>query len=176
MRAGIRTRLLGSFGIVLVFVALIGGLSLYQMGQATGALHDVADEEVAGLTAAFEIRTASLSLQRDLRTLVLAFTPDEKQKVKESMDATDRVFAAQIAALDATLHSDDERQLLEKLGAAHTNGPSPQSREPPMRGKYGVKVAICCGFPKVCPPSVDLTTRIPSTWLGLDMTKDRHET
>ena len=53
-----------------VLVALIGGLSLFQMGRAMSALHDVADVEGAGLTAAFEIRGASLAQQRDLRTLV----------------------------------------------------------------------------------------------------------
>ena len=119
MRAGIRTRLLGSFGIILVFVALIGALSLYQLGQATRALHDVADHEVTGLTAAFEIRAASLALQRDLRTLVLAFTPDEKQKVKVSQDATEAAFREQLATLDATLTDGDERAALEKLLAAH---------------------------------------------------------
>ena len=118
MRAGIRTRLLGSFGIILVFVALVGALGLYQLGQATRALHDVADGEVVALTAAFELRSASLSLQRDLRTLVLAFTPEEKQKVKESQDATEAVFMAQLATLDATLHDEGERAVLEKLQAA----------------------------------------------------------
>ena len=63
-----------------------------------------------------------------------------------------------------------------KLGAAHTNGPSPQSREPPMCGKYGVNDAICCGLLKVCPPSVDRTTRMPLTWLASDVPKARHET
>ena len=120
MRAGIRTRLLGSFGIILVFVALIGTLGLYQLGQATRALHDVADDEVVGLTAAYEIRAASLSMQRDLRTLVLAFTPDEKQKVKESMDATESIFVAQLATLDATLQDEGEREVLTKLQAAQS--------------------------------------------------------
>jgi methyl-accepting chemotaxis protein len=119
VRAGIRTKLLGSFGIVLALVALIGVLSLYQMGQATSALHDVADVEVAGLTAAFEIRGASLAQQRDLRTLVLAFTPEEKQKVKNSQDATDLVLNTQLALLDTTLTDSDERQILASLQKAH---------------------------------------------------------
>ena len=112
-------KLLGSFGVVLLFVAAIGGLGLFQLGQATGALHDVADDEVAGLSAVYEIRAASLSVQRDLRTLVLAFTPDEKQKVKASTDATDLIFDGQLATLDATLATDEERQVLDRLKAAH---------------------------------------------------------
>jgi hypothetical protein len=79
----------------------------------------VADDEVAGLTATFEIRAASLSLQRDLRALVLAFTPDEKQKFKVSQDATDKVFREQMAKLDAALQSPDERQKFDKLQAAN---------------------------------------------------------
>ena len=119
MRAGIRGKLLGSFGLVLGLLALVGALGLYQLGLATRALHDVADDEVAGLTATFEIRAASLSLQRDLRALVLAFTPDEKQKIKASQDATDKVFGEQMAKLDAALESPEERQAFAKLQAAN---------------------------------------------------------
>ena len=119
MRAGIRGKLLGSFGLVLGLLALVVALGLYQLGLATRALHDVADDEVAGLTATFEIRAASLSLQRDLRALVLAFTPDEKQKIKVSQEATDKVFREQMAKLDAALESPEERQAFDKLQAAN---------------------------------------------------------
>ena len=93
MRVGVRGKLLGSFGLILGMLALIGTLGLYQLGLAMRALHDVADDEVVGLTAVFESRAASLSLQRDLRALVLAFTPEEKQKLKASQDEamSDRV-------------------------------------------------------------------------------------
>ena len=50
---------------------------------------DVADEEVVGLTAAYEIRAASLSMQRDLRTLVLAFTPDERFIISTNGNSND---------------------------------------------------------------------------------------
>jgi methyl-accepting chemotaxis protein len=110
--------LLGSFGIILALLALIGALGLYQLGLATRALHDVADDEVAGLSAVYEIRADSLSLQRDLRAMVLAFTPDEKKKLKDSQDATDAAFAGQLAALDAVLDAGEERQVFEKLKAA----------------------------------------------------------
>ena len=119
MRVGIRGKLFGSFGLVLGLLALVGALGLYQLGLATRALHDVADDEVAALTATFEIRAASLSLQRDLRALVLAFTPEEKQKLKASQDATDKIFQEQVAILDAALSSPEERQAFEKLQAGH---------------------------------------------------------
>jgi methyl-accepting chemotaxis protein len=118
VRAGIRTRLLGSFGIILASLALIGTLGMYQLGLATHALHEVADDEVAGLSAAFEIRSASLALQRDLRQLVLAFTPEEKQKLKVSQDATEKLFSEQLAILEANINDGDERQALDKLLAA----------------------------------------------------------
>ncbi|MGE3268975.1 MAG: methyl-accepting chemotaxis protein, partial [Chloroflexota bacterium] len=118
MRAGIRGKLLGSFGLVLGLLALIGALGLYQLGLATRALHDVADDEVVGLSATYEIRAASLSLQRDLRALVLSFTPDEKQRIKASQDATDKVFGQQMAVLDTKLDSPEERQAFDKLKAA----------------------------------------------------------
>ncbi len=119
MRAGIRTRLLGSFGIILASLALIGTLGMYQLGLATRALHEVAVDEVTGLSAAFEIRSASLALQRDLRQLVLAFTPEEKQKLKVSQDATEKQFTAHLATLEANVNDGDERQALDKLTAAH---------------------------------------------------------
>ena len=119
MRAGIRTKLLGSFGIVLASLALVGALGLYQLGLATRALHDVADDEVAGLTAVFELRAASLSLQRDLRTMVIAFTPEEKKKVKDSQTATEAHAAEQFKTLDALLDEGEERQAFEKLKKAN---------------------------------------------------------
>jgi methyl-accepting chemotaxis protein len=119
LRAGIRGKLLGSFGLVLGLLAFVGALGLYQLGLATRALHDIADAEVSALTATFEIRAASLSMQRDLRALVLAFTPEEKQKLKDSQEATDQIVREQIAVLDTTLVSPEERLTLEKLQAAH---------------------------------------------------------
>jgi methyl-accepting chemotaxis protein len=119
VRAGIRTKLLGSFGIVLASLALIGALGLYQLGLATRALHDVADDEVAGLTAVYELRAASLSLQRDLRTMVIAFSPEEKQKVKASQAEAEAVVTRQLAALDAKLDTPEERQAFDKLKQAN---------------------------------------------------------
>jgi methyl-accepting chemotaxis protein len=120
VRVGIRTKLLGSSGIVLALLALIGALGLYQIGLATRALHDVADDEVAGLTAVFEVRGASLAIQRDLRQLVIAFTPDEKQRLTVSQEAMDATVVAQMGVLDAALGAGDERQAFEKLQAAQT--------------------------------------------------------
>jgi methyl-accepting chemotaxis protein len=85
------------------------------MGLATRALHDVADHEVAGLTAIYELRGASLSMQRDLRTMVLAFTPDEKKKVTDSLTAIEASFGKQLTALDGLLDEPEERQAFEKL-------------------------------------------------------------
>src|SRR5205085_12184587 len=72
-----------------------------------------------GLTAVFEIRAASLSLQRDLRAMVLAFTPDEKAKLRDSQAATEAYFGKELAALDAVLDADgEERQVFEQLKKA----------------------------------------------------------
>ncbi|MCC7368255.1 MAG: MCP four helix bundle domain-containing protein [Chloroflexi bacterium] len=119
MRVGVRGKLLGSFGLVLGMLALIGTLGLYQLGLAIRALHDIADDDVVGLTAVFESRAASLSLQRDLRALVLAFTPDEKQRLKASQDALDRQFQEQIAKMNTMLDAPEERQVFERLMASY---------------------------------------------------------
>ena len=66
MRTGVRARLLGSYGLILALLALIGFFGLYQLDQAMRALHGVADEQAVGLATALSVRPEVLtSLQAD---------------------------------------------------------------------------------------------------------------
>ncbi len=92
MRTGVRARRLGSYGLILVLLALIGSFGLFQLDQAMRALHGVADEQAIGLATALSVRSTSLTMQRDLRQLTLAFLPEEKNKLNQAINAEEKVL------------------------------------------------------------------------------------
>jgi methyl-accepting chemotaxis protein len=118
VRTGVRTRLLGSYGLILALLTLIGFFGLYQLNQAMQALHGVADEQAVGLATALSARSTSLAMQRDLRQITLAFLPEEKQKLNQNINDQEKALDDQLASLNRLLEHDEAHQTIAKLQKA----------------------------------------------------------
>ena len=120
MSLGIRAKLFASFGVVLLFLAIVAGVGVAKLSDGSGALNQITNHETTALIAAEDVRDAFVSTQRELR--LSTFVPlDDKAAVT---DVTDR-YAADVEewqtglnTLAAESRTPQETQDVADLGAA----------------------------------------------------------
>ena len=109
----VRQRIIWSFGAVIALMIIMGAFAFMRLATIEQETVDVQRDSVPGLYYSDQIMTGWLDIYMLTQRHVLAVEPMEKQKVEVLLDARRARLDDSIKAFEATITTQQDRQLIE---------------------------------------------------------------
>src|SRR5690348_9787179 len=99
MRTSINTRLIGSLGVILLLMAIVGGFAIFNLGRVSDLTSDIYNKEFVGMQTVEQIRQTAVRYRLATTQVVNARTPADRDTATAERSAQARNFDQQITAL-----------------------------------------------------------------------------
>jgi methyl-accepting chemotaxis protein len=117
----LRWKLLGSFGVLLVLMAAIGGVGIWCVRLLTDDIHAIADQEMTAVVAVMDARDAIRTIQRDVRQALLVEGAEPERAARASIVASQQRIASDLADLERLLYLPAGQAKLATLKKAYAD-------------------------------------------------------
>jgi methyl-accepting chemotaxis protein len=118
MRFSLGTRLLGGVGVILLLMAIVGGLATYNLTKLNDLTATLYNTEFVGVQAVERARIAAEHFRVATILAVSADNETEREQELERRREAEAAFNQEIASLEALLHTAEGSGLLAEIEAA----------------------------------------------------------
>ena len=114
----IGTRLIGAFVVVGAITAIVGAMGIVNMSKITALADSSYTNETLGLSYFKEANIDLIYASRDEKNLLLASTPQEREKYRASIDSDREKLRENIEKARLLVHDDKGRELIAEFDKA----------------------------------------------------------
>lgn len=115
MTFGIRAKLLGGFGAVLLLLAIVVGFAIVKLNDANTALDQVTNTEMAAVATTLDLSASVARMQREMRQELLVTSDADNQAAKKAYDADQKQIDGDLAKLEVLLYTAQGKTKFEAL-------------------------------------------------------------
>jgi methyl-accepting chemotaxis protein len=116
LKLGVRLGI--GFGMVIVLLIVISGLSYLRVGQLNAEIHDMVADKFPKTVQANDIINAVNVIARSMRNMLVVKTEDQVKREADRIAEQRKIIGERLEKLHATIHSEKGKALLKKLSDA----------------------------------------------------------
>ena len=109
------TKLMVSFGVVCLTLAVVGSLGLWNMSVANHDMDTLYERHMKGITAILEAGSDRIDVGRSVRQAIIESSPDEIRKQQQEAEAEYQDMQRNLDAAEKTLVTDSGRAMLKQM-------------------------------------------------------------
>ena len=114
----IAKRLSLGFGLLVLMLGALGGISLWQVQGINGEIHKVTQDQIPKDKRLVEIETEVNEIARAMRNMMIMDVPADIQKQREEIDSSRAAITQHVQWLDERIVNPEARQLVERMKEA----------------------------------------------------------
>jgi methyl-accepting chemotaxis protein len=114
----IAKRLSLGFGLLVLMLGALGGISLWQVQSINGEIHQVTDDQIPKERRLVEIESEVNEIARAMRNMMIMDVPADIQKQRQEIDSSRAAIAQHIQWLDERIANPEAKQLVERMKQA----------------------------------------------------------
>ena len=112
---GVRFKILVAVGLTAVVAVIVGVMGLRSLSAASAGADEIYTDNVGGVSAAAEVRTAMLLMRQHARDAALALDPESTQAALDSLDEDEAAFDEGVAAYSEGGLDGQRQEVLDEL-------------------------------------------------------------
>jgi methyl-accepting chemotaxis protein len=111
----IAKRLSLGFGLLVLMLGALGGISLWQVQGINGEIHKVTEDQMPKDKRLVEIESEVNEIARAMRNMMIMDVPADIQKQREEIDSSRAAITQHVQWLDERIVNPDAKQLVDRM-------------------------------------------------------------